>query len=100
MSLCHGRPSRKETKHRSKSLYHKKKPEPYNRNRRPRSLNVRDLVLKVAGHIQKGVSAAKLAPKWEGSYIVKDVYDNGYFVPLNLTRRSFDSNAKLKLYCP
>lgn len=37
----------------------------YNKKLKPCTLKVGDLVHKAAGHIQKGTSASKFAPKWE-----------------------------------
>lgn len=39
-----------------------------------------NLVLKVAGHVQKGSNASKFAPKFEGPYIIHEAYDIGYFL--------------------
>lgn len=36
---------------------------------RHRDLFIGDLVLKVARHVQEGLSALKLAPKWKGPHI-------------------------------
>lgn len=52
----------------------------YNKKVKTRALKVGDLVLKAAGYIQKGISASKFAPKWEGPYFVREAYDSGYYL--------------------
>lgn len=45
-----------------------------------------DLVLKAAGHIQKGPNASKV-PKWEGPYIIWEAYNSEYFSFLDQIRK-------------
>lgn len=52
----------------------------YNKRVKARPLKVSDLVLKATGHIQKGSSASKFSPKWEGPYIIREAYNSGYFL--------------------
>lgn len=52
----------------------------YDKKVKPRAFKVGDLVLKVAGHIQKGLSVSKFAPKWEGPYLVWEAYSSGYYL--------------------
>lgn len=49
--------------------YQKRISRTYNRQVKSRPLKMGDLVLKAAGHIQKGPNASKV-PKWEGPYII------------------------------
>lgn len=49
---------------------------------RPRTLCVDDWVLKIAGHIQKGIGASKFVHKWEGLYVSREAYDGKDFMSL------------------
>lgn len=50
--------------------YHKQISKAYNKQVRPWTLSVGDLVLKATGYVQKGLGASKFAPKYEGPYII------------------------------
>lgn len=52
----------------------------YNKKVTPRTLKVGELILQVAWHVQKGLVASKFTPKLEGSYIVHEAYDSGYYL--------------------
>lgn len=52
--------------------YQKKISKAYDKKVKPRSLSVRYLVLKIAGHIQKGLSASYFVSRWEGPYIIRE----------------------------
>lgn len=62
------------------SAYEKRISGVYNRRVKSRPLKMGDLVLKAAGHIQKGTNASKFAPKWEKPHIIWEAYDNRYFL--------------------
>lgn len=52
----------------------------YNKRIRPWTLRVGNLVLKTAGHIQKGLSASKFAPKCEWPFTIWEAYNSGYLL--------------------
>lgn len=54
---------------------------------RSRTLYVNVLVVKAAGHVEKGLKASKFASNREGLYIVCEAYDNDYFL---ISRPNFD----------
>lgn len=58
--------------------YHNQISQAYNKKVKPRVLKVGVLVLKTAGHIQKGLSSSKFASKWEGHNLVLEAYNSGY----------------------
>lgn len=62
------------------SAYQERISRAYNKRVKIRPIRVGDLVLKAAGHIQKGTNASKFSPKWEGPYVVREAYDSGYFL--------------------
>lgn len=39
-----------------------------------------DLVLKASRHIQKGLSALKFAPNWEGPFVILKAFDGSYYL--------------------
>lgn len=51
----------------------------YNKLLRPEPL-VFEFCLKVANHVQKGLSTLKFVLKWEGLYIIRKVYVNRYYL--------------------
>lgn len=62
------------------STYQERISRAYNKRVKIRPIKVGDLVLKAAGHIQKGTNVSKFSPKWEGPYVVREAYDSGYFL--------------------
>lgn len=88
-------PREKEAYAQNKWLsYQKQNSKAYNKNVRPRTLFVGDLVLKAVGRVQKDLSALKFVLEWEGPYVIPESFDSGYFlisawfkdllVPINL----------------
>ena len=47
---------------------------------RPSAFTEGQLVLRTAEHVRKNLPGpSKFAPKWEGSYIIKEAHDSGYY---------------------
>lgn len=60
---------------------------------RPRTLCAGDLVLKSVECLEKGLSASKVAPKWEGPCVIIEAYNSCYFLILPHVN-------VVELYCP
>ena len=38
------------------------------------------MVLRTVDHVRRGLpSPSKFAPNWEGPYLIREAYDNGYY---------------------
>ena len=44
-----------------------------------------DVVFRASEHVRRGISAPKFTPKWEGPFVIHEVYDSGYCKLLNPT---------------
>ncbi|GFY81158.1 hypothetical protein Acr_01g0009670 [Actinidia rufa] len=54
-------------------------PTSYDNVVRPRKFQVGDLVLRAAPYIMRGISSSKLAPKWEGPFIIMETNETRYY---------------------
>ena len=52
----------------------------YARTVHPRDFIKGQLVLRTTEHVRRNlVGPSKFAPKWEGSYIIREAHDSGYY---------------------
>lgn len=67
----------------------------YNKKVRFQALYVGDLVLKVARHVQTGLSASEFDPKWEGPYFIHEPFDSAYFLIARVDSKDLLERTKL-----
>ena len=70
---------REEAQERSRR-YRQKMTEAYGKMTKERVFAERQLVLKVADYVKRSlVGPSKFAPKWEGSLVIREAYQSGYY---------------------
>ena len=60
--------------------YRKKMTEAYGKMTKERVFAEGQLVLKVADYVRRGMAGPfKFAPKWEGSFVIREAHQSGYY---------------------
>ena len=75
----------RDTAKRNLASYQQQLSTAYDRLVRKRSFQQGDIVLRASEHVRRGISAPEFTPKWEGPFVIHEVYDSGYCKLLNPT---------------
>uniref|UniRef100_A0A2N9G6H2 RNA-directed DNA polymerase n=1 Tax=Fagus sylvatica TaxID=28930 RepID=A0A2N9G6H2_FAGSY len=60
--------------------YHQKLADAYGKTLQTRIFAKGQMVLRAVDHVRRGLpSPSKFAPNWEGSYLIREAYDSGYY---------------------